>query len=131
MPQQANEYLQHILDEINYLAAAAKDIDREAFLADDTLKRAFVRSIEVIGEAVKKVPESVRQRNSRIEWRAIAGMRDRLIHDYFGVDYKVVWDVVINKIGPLAKGIRPMLDEAEARKTIADVEMNHGPIDRS
>ena len=103
MPQQANEYLQHILDEIQYLTAAAKDIDRESFLADDTLKRAFVRSIEVIGEAVKKVPESVRQKNSRIEWRAIAGMRDRLIHDYFGVDYEVVWDVVSNKMDPWQK----------------------------
>jgi len=113
MPQQANEYLQHILDETQYLTAAAKDIDRVTFLTDDTLKRAFVRSIEVIDEAVKKIPESVRQRNSRIEWRAIAGMRDRLIHDYFGVDYEVVWDVVVNKIGPLAEGIRSMLDEAE------------------
>ncbi len=114
MPQQANEYLQHILDEIQYLTTAVDGIDRATFLADDTLKRAFVRSIEVIGEAVKKVPDSVRQRNPGIEWRAMAGMRDRLIHNYFGVDYEVVWDVVVNKVGPLAEEIRPILfDEAD------------------
>jgi uncharacterized protein with HEPN domain len=111
MPQQAIEYLQHILDEIQYLTTTARGIDRAAFLADDTLKRAFVRSIEVIGEAVKKLPESVRERNPKIEWRAIAGMRDRLIHNYFGVDYEVVWDVVVNKVGPLSDDIRPILFE--------------------
>jgi uncharacterized protein with HEPN domain len=111
MPPQANEYLQHILDEIQYLTTAAEGLDRATFLADDTLKRAFVRSIEVIGEAVKKVPDSVRQRNPGIEWRAMAGMRDRLIHNYFGVDYEVVWDAVVNKVGPLAEEIRPILFE--------------------
>jgi uncharacterized protein with HEPN domain len=53
----------------------------------------------------------VRQRNPGIEWRAMAGMRDRLIHNYFGVDYEVVWDVVVNKVGPLAEEIRPILFE--------------------
>ena len=109
MPQQANEYLQHILDEIEYLTTTAKDVDIATFLSDDTLKRAFVRSIEVIGEAVKRVPDAVRQKNPEIEWRAIAGMRDRLVHDYFGVDYEVVWDVVVNKVGNLAEQIRPLL----------------------
>ena len=102
-----------MLDEIRYLTKATEDLDRASFLIDDTLKRAFVRSIEVIGEAVKKIPDSVRQRNPGIEWRAMAGMRDRLIHEYFGVDYEVVWDVVVNKIGPLADQIREILEEAE------------------
>ncbi len=114
MPQQANEYLQPILDEIQYLTATAKGIDRATFLSDDTLKRAFVRSIEVIGEAVRKIPDSVRERNPKIEWRAIAGRRDRLIHNYFGVDYEVVLDVVVNKVGTLAEEIRPiLLEESE------------------
>ncbi len=92
------EYLSHIMDEINYLKSHTERLNRDKFMNDETLQRAFVRSIEIIGEAAKKLPEELKQKYSNIEWKAIAGMRDRLIHDYFGIDYDIVWDVVINKI---------------------------------
>ncbi|MFO1430450.1 MAG: HepT-like ribonuclease domain-containing protein [Candidatus Competibacteraceae bacterium] len=73
-------------------------------------QRAFVRSLEIIGEATKKLPEDTRKQFSQIEWKKIAGMRNRLIHDYAGVDYVIVWDVATSKVPELARQLRPILE---------------------
>ncbi|MEM9214443.1 MAG: DUF86 domain-containing protein [Cyanobacteria bacterium P01_F01_bin.150] len=101
MSPSTREFLKHILEETTYLKSHSATVTKEAFMDDDTLKRAYVRSLEIIGEAVKKLPTEIRNKYSGIDWRAIAGMRDRLIHNYFGVDYEIVWDVVSNKIPEL------------------------------
>jgi uncharacterized protein with HEPN domain len=109
MSRSTTDYLRHILDESIYLSEHGRGLTREAFLQDETLKRAFVRSLEVIGEAVKQLPESLREQHPTIEWRAIAGMRDRLIHAYFGVDYEIVWDAATVHIPVLCDEIRRIL----------------------
>jgi uncharacterized protein with HEPN domain len=97
------------LAEANYLLGRSVDLTFEAFVADETLRRAFVRSLEIIGEATKKVREHFRASHPTLDWRATAGMRDRLIHDYFGVDYELVWDVVRNRIPKVRKEIESIL----------------------
>jgi len=109
----ALEYLRHILDETAYLMDRAQGLTQDQFMRDATLKRAFVRSIEIIGEASKQIPDDLKQKYSYLEWRAMTGMRDRLIHGYFGVDYDIVRDVVTNKIPVLHQAIKEII-EAES-----------------
>jgi uncharacterized protein with HEPN domain len=111
MSFEPRDYLRHILVEADYLMAQTAGLTRDAFGADETLRRAFVRSLEIVGEAAKKVPEDFRAQYPAVEWRAMSGMRDRLIHDYFGVDYDLVWDVVQNRIPQLRRQIASMLEE--------------------
>jgi len=104
MSFEPRDYLRHILVEAEYLLAARSDLTFETFSANETLQRAFVRSLEIIGEAA-----DFRAEHPEVDWRAMAGMRDRLIHDYFGVDYEIVWDVVQNRIPELRREISSIL----------------------
>ena len=81
------EYLRHIYDECSYLISVTNDISKDDFVDDETLKRATVRSLEIIGEATKKIPADFKVKWDSIQWKNMAGMRDRLIHDYIGVNY--------------------------------------------
>ena len=96
-----------------YWAFLARHERKLRFLKDATLKRAFVRSLEIIGEASKKLPEDVKATQPDIEWRKVTGMRDRLIHDYFGVDYTIVWDVATTKLPDLRVKLQALLEATE------------------
>ncbi len=90
-------YLTHIRDailDIEQYAAAGRDV----FLSDRMRQDAIIRKLQVIGEAIKKIPDATRQRRPEVPWKQIAGMRDRLTDDYFGVDLMLVWAVVENHL---------------------------------
>ena len=113
MSRSPSDYLRHILDEVDYLVSESDGLTNDDFLASETLKRAFVRSIEIIGEATKRLPSEITAGHSEIDWKSVAGMRDRLIHAYFGIDYEIVWDVVTHKIPELREVITKILGELD------------------
>ena len=107
-------YLQHILDECLYIRSViTDDMVVEQFLMDETLKRAVTRSLSIIGEATKKIPADVKYAWQSISWRQMAGMRDRLVHDYMGVNYLIVWDVAKNIIPELTMQIEDVIKHSQ------------------
>lgn len=112
MSKMPTDYLKHIQDEISFILSATEKLsEKEEFLKDETLKRAVVRSLEIIGEATKKIPADFKLKWEKVKWKEMAGMRDRLIHDYMGVNYSIVWDVIKNKIPDLHKQIIKVLEK--------------------
>lgn len=105
------EYLRHIYDECVFInRSLSPDMVKEDLIDDEVLKRAIVRSLEIIGEATKKIPADIKEQWSDVPWRNIAGMRDKLIHDYIGINYSIVWDVVRNKIPEITSIISQIID---------------------
>lgn len=94
-------YLRHILDAISRIEEYTKDKKYADFMADHLIQDGVIRQIEIVGEATKRLSEDIRERNPDIPWKDIVGMRDKLIHDYIGVDLDAVWDAVERDIPPL------------------------------
>jgi len=105
------DYVQDIIDAINDLETFTKDMKVGDFVKDRKTVNAVIRSIEIIGEAAKKIPESIRRKNISIPWKKMTGMRDKLIHEYFGVDLETLWEVTNNDIPPLKPLIQNVLEE--------------------
>lgn len=104
------DLLRHILVECDYIVSVVTPATtREQLMADETLKRAVVRSLEIIGEATKKIPADVKLKWGAISWKNMAGMRDRLVHDYMGINYRIVWDVAKNIIPEIRSQITAVI----------------------
>ena len=136
MSLEASDRLEHILNETIYLLEIKKGIVcQEDIEENETLKRSVVRSLEVIGEATKTLPEDILRNHSSIDWRNISRMRDNLIHRYFKVDYKVVWTVIQDKIPELNAEVQKMLGQIYRTEYLAyrqqvDEEVQAESIDR-
>ena len=102
-------YLLHIRDAINYICEYTVG-GQESFLADRKTQDAVVRNLEIIGEATKRLSPSLKEDHPDILWKPIAGMRDRLIHDYFGVNLQLVWDVVERDLPVLKLKVSQLLE---------------------
>lgn len=112
MKREFKDHLSDILDSMNKIEFFTKDMNFDDFKNDDKTFYAVIRALEIIGEAVKKLPKTIKNKYGKIPWRQIAGMRDKLIHDYFGVDPEVVWETIktdIPQVKPLIEKIHKEL----------------------
>ncbi len=106
-------YLEDIQNSCDKIVRYTNGMSFDKFKTDDRTYDAVVRNLEVIGEAVKNLPEQLRVEHPQIEWRAIGALRNIVAHEYFGVKDEIIWDIVLNKIPILQKQVRLILDDRE------------------
>lgn len=107
------DYIQDILESINDIENFIKGMNFDDFKNDRKTVNAVVRSIEIIGEASKKIPKSIRDIRPDIPWKKMSGMRDKLTHEYFGIDIEIIWKVAAEEINKLKPGIQHILNSLQ------------------
>ena len=108
------EFLCDIKEAINNIQKYIRKLAFSDFLKDKKTQDAVVRNLEIIGEAVKNLPKDLILKHKDIDWKQIAGMRDKIIHFYFGVNWDIVWDVIENKLPQLREKISRLLKDENA-----------------
>ncbi|MCG3163905.1 MAG: hypothetical protein JMDDDDMK_05363 [Acidobacteria bacterium] len=109
MKRDDSVYLRHVLDAIAKIETYLRDVDEQTFLNQSLLQDGAIRQIEIIGEAVKQLSSGLREQHPQLPWQDIAGMRDKLIHQYFGVDLDKVWVTVVRDIPVLKQEVTEIL----------------------
>ncbi len=116
MKREAGDFIEDIINAMNKALQFVEGMSYDEFSRDSKTVFAVVRAIEIIGEAVKNIPEDIRGKYPRIPWKGMAGMRDKVIHEYFGVDTKVVWDTVKKRISEVKPLFEKMLKDLEEKQ---------------
>ncbi len=109
MKKDDSVYLMHIIDAIKRIERYVDGVSYEQFMKSNLIQAAVIREIEIIGEATKKLNQKFKEKHQDIPWKSIAGMRDKLIHDYFGVDLDAVWETVKKDIPILKDKIKKLV----------------------
>ena len=108
-PKDTSIFLGHILESVNFIEERLKNTSKEALENDIALQDSIIRRLEIIGEASRNIPEEFRHEHPEIPWRDILDTRNILIHDYFGIDLKLVWEIITNDIPKLKLEIEKIL----------------------
>lgn len=101
----------HILESIQKIEKFISGYSFEEFLQDEKTKDAVIRNLEIIGEAAKKIPEDTKIKHSQIPWERIIGLRNRLTHGYFAIEYGIVWEIITKELNFLKNKIQKLLEE--------------------
>ena len=109
-------FVKDMISAIESIEGFVKGTAPDNLAGDDKTSSAVIRKFEIIGEAAKHIPSDLKGQYPEIPWKKIVGMRDRMIHAYFGIDYELVWQVITAELPPLKSALRQMLLELEKEK---------------
>jgi len=101
-----------IIDSIQKIKKYTNGMSSKEFFDDDKTLDAVIRNFEIIGEAANKIPKEIKDNFQEVKWNRVRGFRNRIVHDYMGIDYEIVWEIILNDLGDLQGQIQKIIDNS-------------------